>query len=56
MDEQGKDLDDRGYMIAIARLTCGNDPNPDGGAKDGGSDANSDAGDAGDGGDADAAL
>lgn len=47
-DSQGKDLDDRGFMLAIARLTCGTNPNP----QDGGTDA--DAGDAGDGGDADA--
>ena len=52
-DEQGKDMDERTYMVAIARLTCGFDPAAgDGGIKDGGSDA--DASDAGDAGDADA--
>jgi hypothetical protein len=38
-DEEGKDLDDRAYMIALARLTCGLDPNSDAGPKDAGSDA-----------------
>lgn len=54
-DAQGKDFDDRSYMIAIAGLTCGTNPNPDGGV-DGGADADADAGadDAGDAGDADA--
>jgi hypothetical protein len=56
-DEHGKDLDDRGYMLALARLTCGTDPNPDAGVTDGGTVADaSDAGDAGDAGDADASL
>jgi hypothetical protein len=31
-DERGKDLDDRSYLIALASLTCGLDPNSDAGS------------------------